>query len=311
VNKKRLFLEIAFVLTFLVVVSSPSWPAPPDGLFDTDEIAINLEAGATFLGAGDLEMARAAFSRVLELDPENYAAAHDLAFVFQALSRNDEAIRYFEEASSIRPLDAEPHLALGSIAFLEGKTDVAMKHFEDALKAEPENIDARFDIAIVHLSANRPEEAQEILAALASENKGEADIDVMLKLAEAELATGALDESLATLDLLEKSFVSSQRPGLFQGHEPAAVEYAVEMSFLRGCLFERRSEHEKADAEFEKARDEAAAVSSASSESRVSNSKNALLELLEEKIATFKKTGSTPSSRVAPRAGRPVGRRVK
>ena len=64
----------------------------------------------------------------------------------------DEAIRHYQEALRLEPERAEAHNNLGTIFYQQGRTGEAIREFQEALRLKPDYAEARKNL-IVALAA--------------------------------------------------------------------------------------------------------------------------------------------------------------
>ena len=102
------------------------------------------------------------FERVLEIAPEAGSARYGLGIALRELGREDEARHLLATASGTRPQVVDPwvdslaelladtvgvRLAAGSRAGVEGDLERAVAQFQQAVKLDPENAQARYQLA--------------------------------------------------------------------------------------------------------------------------------------------------------------------
>lgn len=88
----------------------------------------HLYAGVLYQGAGRLEEARSHLEKVPESDPEYPDAQSRLAWIFEDLGQDEDALKAYENVVRARPQDGQAHLAAGDIY-------LARKDLEKALAA--------------------------------------------------------------------------------------------------------------------------------------------------------------------------------
>jgi Flp pilus assembly protein TadD len=67
-------------------------------------------------------------------DPKDGRIALQLGLVLAAQGKLNDAVRYFGEATRLRPEDAEAHESLGRGLLELGRKDEAAKHLREALR---------------------------------------------------------------------------------------------------------------------------------------------------------------------------------
>ncbi len=101
-------------------------PDDPFGLFFSGQDAV--------LG-GDLETAKTAFERLVEIAPNWVMAYNHLGYIAMAEGKLDDAERMFTTYRFIAPDQANPHDSLGELLLLTGRLDDAEREFELAIQA--------------------------------------------------------------------------------------------------------------------------------------------------------------------------------
>jgi Flp pilus assembly protein TadD len=76
-------------------------------------------------------------------------AHYNLGVAFFQRGRTDEAIRQFQEAIRLKPDRAEAHNNLGTALGLTGRTDEAIRQFQEALRLKPDYAEARKNLGVV------------------------------------------------------------------------------------------------------------------------------------------------------------------
>ena len=93
---------------------------------------------------GDVEGARCAYERSVELQPTNRNYRKNLAdLYFAELGMADDAIRIYLELFQQEPRDIETLSSLGKISVAVGRPNEAKSFFRRALEIEPWNADVR------------------------------------------------------------------------------------------------------------------------------------------------------------------------
>lgn len=96
---------------------------------------------------GDIEGARSAYERAVELQPNNSNFCKNLAdLYFAELGRSDDAIRIYLDLFKRQPRDLEILVGLGQICTAVGRPDEAKTFYRRALEIEPWNADLRREL---------------------------------------------------------------------------------------------------------------------------------------------------------------------
>lgn len=114
-----------------------------------------LNLGVAFHQMGHLHQAQLAYTRSLELRPENATALINLGLTQQTQDRLPEAIAAYRYALGLEPDNARIHLQLGTALCETKNLRQAIHHYREALRLDPSNSDAACDIALALLLANR------------------------------------------------------------------------------------------------------------------------------------------------------------
>ncbi|MCP4219394.1 MAG: tetratricopeptide repeat protein [bacterium] len=95
--------------------------------------------GEIHMKKGDMAKAQDFFIKSIELNPKDENLAYNVGAIFFGNNKNQEAIKYFEMAASIKPAWALPHLKLGYVHLNLGDMKKAVTCFEKFLEMDPEN----------------------------------------------------------------------------------------------------------------------------------------------------------------------------
>ncbi len=100
--------------------------------------------------AGQLEHAADAYERAIAILPEDPAAVIRLARVRDELGERDEARVLYERALGLPGAAAAARFGLGRIAFDTDDPEMALRHFEAALREQPRADSLHYHIALAH-----------------------------------------------------------------------------------------------------------------------------------------------------------------
>ncbi|MEX2140636.1 MAG: tetratricopeptide repeat protein [Pirellulales bacterium] len=93
---------------------------------------------AAGLGAtGQTDQARAQFQKFKEVAPRTAHTYHRLAGGHWEIGDRNLALQYGGQAIEIDPADSDAHSVLGTILDLTGKSDEALKHYNEAIRLNP------------------------------------------------------------------------------------------------------------------------------------------------------------------------------
>jgi tetratricopeptide (TPR) repeat protein len=134
---------------------------------------------------GDVAAAKASYTRALEIDPDSFPAANNLAYILGEEGLLGEALGWAQNARRAEP--ANPNVAdtLGWIQHRLGNQVLARQQLEFAVSVEPENPAFLYHLAMVYREAGQPAEAADALGRALDSGRDFAD---------RELAEAALSE---------------------------------------------------------------------------------------------------------------------
>ncbi len=94
--------------------------------------------GNCYLKQGKLPEAQNFFKQSIENSPKDEVLAYNVGEIYFSNHGYDDAIRYFEMATQIRPEWPDPYIKLGYVHLNKAENDKAAESFEKFLKLEPE-----------------------------------------------------------------------------------------------------------------------------------------------------------------------------
>lgn len=157
-----------------------------------------LDRGEDAVHAMDLVQAERAFRSALAREPDNPQALYGLGWTYHIAGHGDEAREAFERCIQVAPESELGFKGLGSIALAQGNLDVAQGRFDQALQLAPTDPSVRNSLALLHIRAERYEQALEVYSTLEAE--GLLAPEGAIGQAEALLRLDRLDEALATVE---------------------------------------------------------------------------------------------------------------
>ncbi len=200
--------------------------------------------GNHYLARGDTERARAAFARVVALQPDHPNANLQLARISVAEKEGSQALAYLghlppqdQAAPAARLLRAQALDLQGKrpeamnvlaelerqtprearVAFSIGMMYVSWKRYEDAeraftqaLEAEPTNFDVLYNLALAAMRAGHLDRAQEVFA-VALQQRPE-DLDTLYNLASLRSEQGHAEQAMGLL--VQAQHLAPQRPDI-------------------------------------------------------------------------------------------------
>ena len=100
-------------------------------------------AGQSFLARGEVGNAKKAFERSLEIKLEQPEAINYLAAIYLASGDSARGLALLELSAKLKPDDYHPWLAMGKVRQDMGELELAAKAYEECLKRNPEDLDAK------------------------------------------------------------------------------------------------------------------------------------------------------------------------
>ncbi|TVR84603.1 MAG: PEP-CTERM system TPR-repeat protein PrsT [Rhodospirillales bacterium] len=140
---------------------------------DPDDVAWLVLSGGAHAGKGDVDAARVAFERALELEPGRSDAANNLAQIALQDGDVDEARTLLESVLESQPDHFPTLMRLAALEQNAGRTEMARERLEQAVAANPDAIAPRLGLAQGFMAERAPERALEItepVAEAAGEN---------------------------------------------------------------------------------------------------------------------------------------------
>ena len=116
--------------------------------------------GADQVAAGEWAAAVAPLDEACRLDPQHYAAQFALAFSYDSLGRDAEALECYRACIALRPSFPWPHLNRGLVYLRRGEDTLARRDFDEAVRIAPDWAEARFARGTLHQRAARYAEAR-------------------------------------------------------------------------------------------------------------------------------------------------------
>lgn len=136
---------------------------------DRAAAALAVSASPVLRGAEALEEKRYD-QRVLDdlegvksLFPEDADIRFLLGCLYQQLGQNDRAVAEYTVASQVSPVEVRALVNRGDIRFVDGDFGAAQEDFQEALRRDPRDVRARYNLSLVYGETFRTVEAQEKL----------------------------------------------------------------------------------------------------------------------------------------------------
>jgi tetratricopeptide (TPR) repeat protein len=126
------------------------------------------ERARAFLQNGKVEQAAIGLSRVVELQPDNADAHHQLALAYRNLGRPAAARRHLERVVALQPELVDARIQLAGLLLDEGRGSAAIPHLEKLTELAPHDPDADWYLGRAMVQAGDPGRAVEIFARAAA-----------------------------------------------------------------------------------------------------------------------------------------------
>ena len=99
------------------------------------------------------------YNKAYDLMPNNYELCNDLGIAYSIVGHFDNAKEYFKKAVNIKN-NVDSQYFLGITNIKQGKNDIALHHFKEVLKVNPNHIDAHEFLAEIYTSKGLSDEAE-------------------------------------------------------------------------------------------------------------------------------------------------------
>ncbi|MBN2344040.1 MAG: tetratricopeptide repeat protein [Deltaproteobacteria bacterium] len=119
----------------------------------------------SFAAAGKLSQAEVALQQILQIDPDYLPALDLMGFVQYFLKRPDVAQTFCERALAQHPNHTYALKGLGLCLAAQGFIDEGVAQLAKAVALAPTYFDARWDLAMVLMRAERNDDAKAIVTA--------------------------------------------------------------------------------------------------------------------------------------------------
>jgi Tfp pilus assembly protein PilF len=141
--------------------------------------------------------------RAIELNPNDETSHRWLSAFLGGIGRVDEAMPIAQRALLLDPLSVLPHMNLGIIQFLSGRTEAAESEFRRVLEMQPDFLRARSFLGATLMIQGQYEEAISILETL--RKAGERTPMYIWPLGVAYAMAGKMNEAHELLDPIHRS----------------------------------------------------------------------------------------------------------
>jgi putative PEP-CTERM system TPR-repeat lipoprotein len=162
----------------------------------TNPLTYNLK-GAVYIGLRDLKSARASFEKALELDPNNFNAAHTLALLDLQERKPDDARNRYEKILVRDPKNEDMLLAVAELVATTGQgPDQVKAAIERAVTANPASVRPR--IALINYYSRIRDAKAALAAADAARGAFPNDTQVLESLGVAQMMAGERAKAIET-----------------------------------------------------------------------------------------------------------------
>jgi Flp pilus assembly protein TadD len=112
-------------------------------------------SGVVYLKLGKFEEARKEFEAEIALNPNDFQAKYDLAYVLLAGQETDRGIKLMREVVLQKPQLADAHYELGKALLKIGNLNEAIASLETAARLEPSKAHIHYQLGRAYLAAGR------------------------------------------------------------------------------------------------------------------------------------------------------------
>ena len=200
------------------------------------------DRGSLYDKQGELEKACHDFQQVVAKMP-NYAARYNLAVLYIKRQMWAEAQQILEDILSIEPNDSDAYYHLADVHLnRSGDLGLAIDSLQNAIERDPEHLDARFALGLLYAKNryNHPEYRQKAISQFVQLISGSAMLQIFDQMDQAYFILGSLyDDNPADADLA----ISAYQKGL--QHAPSA-----QVRNNLGLLYLQKKQIQKASEEF-------------------------------------------------------------
>ena len=109
--------------------------------------------------------AKKRYSEILALEPRAVVAANNLAWIYADEEQNlDLAVQLAEQAVELVPGRADVRDTLGWVYYRKRLPQIAIPHFEEAVRRDPENATFRYHLGLAYSGSGEASRAREALS---------------------------------------------------------------------------------------------------------------------------------------------------
>jgi len=118
-----------------------------------------IQLGYVYFQKGDSEKAIANYKKAVALDDKNYQAHYNLGMAYATTDKKDRAVQEFQSAIEIAPKAGSAHLGLGMVYKSQQAWDKAVTELELAYKADPGDAEVLYTLGTLQEKLGKTEEA--------------------------------------------------------------------------------------------------------------------------------------------------------
>ncbi|MBN9669884.1 tetratricopeptide repeat protein [Roseibium aggregatum] len=146
---------------------------------DKDNVEALYALGNVVERQGEIQPAFRIYTSVAEQDPEHLPVRFKLIYMLLAANQVDAAQKYIDQVTALDSDNSETLVAQAAIALRTGKREEAERLAKDALKSDPELVDALVVLATSRMMASDPAGALEYLAKTPERSEGDIGLQVL------------------------------------------------------------------------------------------------------------------------------------
>ena len=213
-----------------------------------DQEEIYFQLGVSYLELGQFDKAEETLKRALRLKPQHVAALLQLARLYEATQRLQEALDVYAKVIQVDPLGEAVQFSLlkknlieGILLARSGDFDSALRLFQAASEIDPNNPDAHYNMGLIYLKRKEEAKAEEVFRKV---------VEVNPQHQEAYLQLGNLYEQQRRLEEALQAFIGAARAN---PNTPGGKSAQSKIPLLKGIILARRGKAQEALLSFQQA----------------------------------------------------------
>jgi len=199
----KVWIVVFAVMCGVRTTASASWLAGASGAFQraaSDRSRSNPEKwfaeGQAALRDGNLDVAEAAFRRVLAVDPGSGAAYSNLGVIAMRRKEWDHAIALLRKAETLEPEISGIRLNIGLAEYRRANYDAAIAPLASVLREQPDSEQARYLLGLCQVFTKHYSDAVKVLAPLWPRKSEDVLYLYLIDIAAVESGQKDLDEKI-------------------------------------------------------------------------------------------------------------------